>query len=226
VLGPPREPLVEDQVVVEPLGVQELLVRSAEILADRLRRTEVEGGARDVGELAGGDEVRVDRCEAGRGDGQFVVVDRAAALARQVPVHVVGEVDDRGPVGGGLVVDAPVAVPGERVRDLRRQRAGVAHLAVGAGAAQDQAHVGAGGELLHGPYVLVEAVGPAVQVVPAVVDGELVVLAVEGEPAAGDAVAVPADDGAEVRAGRLVLLDRPETERHVRVPAVAVREFE
>ena len=124
---------------------------------------------------------------------QLVVLDRAAALAGEVAVRVVGEVDDRGLVGGGLVVDAPVAVPVERVGDLRPQRAGVAHLAVDARVVQVQADVGARGEALDVPHLLVEALGAAVQAVHAVVDGELVRLAVQGELALGDAVAVAAD---------------------------------
>ena len=125
-------PLSRTQLWSRPLAVQQLLVRDPDVLADRLRAPEVEGGARDLGQLAGGDEARVDRRVAGGGDLQLVVVDRAAALARQVPVDVAGEVDDGRLVGGGLVVDAPVAVLGERVRDLHLERAGVAHLAVDA----------------------------------------------------------------------------------------------
>src|ERR1044072_9517813 len=61
----------------------------------------------------------------GSGDLQLVVLDRAGALAGQVPVDVAGEVDDGGLGGGGLVVDAPLAVLGEGVGDLRLERSRV-----------------------------------------------------------------------------------------------------
>src|SRR5690606_16995814 len=186
----------------------------------------VEGGGRDPGPLAGGDQPRVDRREPGGVDGQFVVQDGAAALAGQVPVDVAGEVDDGGPVGAGLVVDAPVALPGQRVGDPDAQRARIAHLAVGAGQAQVETDVGAPGERLHVPDPLVEALLPAVRAVLAVVDGQLVRPAVQGEAAPVDAVAVAADQGAEVGAGGDVGLQAAEAERDVRVPAAPVRDLQ
>ena len=57
-------------------------------------------------QLAGRDQRRVDRREAVRVDQQLVAEDVARALAGEVEVGVVGEVDDRGLVGRRRVVDA------------------------------------------------------------------------------------------------------------------------
>jgi hypothetical protein len=87
---------------------------------------------------------------------------------------------------------------------------------------------------LVGPDVVAEADEPAVQAVHAVVDGKRVgdradARLVQGEPALGDPVAVPADDLAEVRAAvgghrRAVLghviVQGGEAEHHVGRPAV------
>ncbi|GGT73035.1 hypothetical protein GCM10010272_15400 [Streptomyces lateritius] len=76
------------------------------------------------------------------------------------------------------------------------------------------------------PHPLVEALVPAVQAVGTVVDGGPVRASVEGEGAAGDAVAVAADDRAEVRAARDVVLEVVEAQRHVRVAPAPVGDFQ
>lgn len=226
VLGAVGDALVEHPVVVEALGGDQLRVGVPDVPADRLGPAEVEGRAGHPGQFSGGDQARVGGGEAGGGDRQLVVLDRAAALAGQVPVDVAGEVDDGGLVGGGLVVDAPVAAPGEGVRHLRPERARVAHLAVDAGVVEHQAGVRAVGEGLDVPDPVVEAEGAAVQGVLPVVDGELVLLAVQGETALGDAVAVPPDQGAEVRAAGDVVVEVVEAQRDVGVAAPAVRDLQ
>ena len=62
--------------------------------------------------------------------------------------------------------------------------------------------------------------------VVAVVGGERVVLAVEGELALGDAVGVPADDRAEVGVGAVNMVEGLEAEDDVGLLAVAVGDVE
>ncbi len=189
-------------------------------------RGEVERGARDPRQLAGGYQARVGGSEPSCGEPEFVVVDASAALAREVVVRVVREVDDRRPVGGGLVVDAPVAVPGEGEGHLRPQRARVAHLAVDARAVQVHPDIGATGEGLDVPHLGVEALGTPVQAVDTVVHRQLVGRAVQAEAAPGDAVSVPADGGAEEGGPGDIRGEVVVAERDVRVPAVPVRDLQ
>ncbi len=63
--------------------------------------------------------------------------------------------------------------------------------------------------------LLIEALQAAVEGVGGVVDRELIGLAVEGETALGDAVAVPADEGAEIGGLVEVRLDGAEAEGHI-----------
>ena len=104
-------------------------------------------------------------------------------------------------VGGGLILHLEFIVVGQAVGDLVGELAGIALFAVGAHVRED----GADGVLrldrLGLPDDLVESLQAAVQVVGAVVDGQRIFLAVEGELALGDAVGVAADGGAEVRRG-------------------------
>jgi hypothetical protein len=112
VLGLRGDALVEDPVVVVALGLHLLDVAGPDVAADRLGLRKSKGVPATLASSPGGDQPRVGGRVAGGGDRELVVLDRAAALAGEVPVDVVGEVDDRGLVGGGLVVDAPVAVLG------------------------------------------------------------------------------------------------------------------
>src|SRR5690606_28045864 len=67
----------------------------------------------------------------------------------------------------------------------------------------------------------------AVKVVRRIVDREFVLFAVQGEPALGDPVAVPADDGAEVWVvARDVVLEVVEAERDVLQLPAAVRHLD
>lgn len=110
---------------------------------------------------------------------------------------MVGEVDDRRAVGGRRVVEGECARGVEGVRHGDVERSGEPHVAVGA--VQGQPHdrgvvAGVTGGL---PHSGVEALGAAVQCVAAVVGGDLVGGAVEGEAAVGDAVGEAADESAE-----------------------------
>ena len=95
-------------------------------------------------------------------------------------------------------------VVGERVRHLHLKVAGIAILAVGT--ESGELYV-LSVDLIGLPDAVVEGDGAtAMQAVGTVVDGELVVLAVNRELAFGDAIAVATDEGSEVAAFCAVLL--------------------
>ncbi len=127
-------------------------------------------------------------------DGEEVAEDVTAALAGQVEVGVVGQVDDGGVVRGGAVVDGQLPRRRQGVGDAHVQCAGEALVAVRAVQAQQDAVR----DLLGLPHPVGEAVRAAVQGDAVAGGGERVVRAVEGDPAAGDPVGVPADGGAVV----------------------------
>src|SRR4029079_19033753 len=73
------------------------------------------------------------------------------------------------------------------------------------------------------PDDLVEAAGAPVEMVRAVVGDELVRVPLERERALGDAVAVTADDGAEIRGRLQIAVEAVVAEDHVAQLARAVR---
>ncbi len=162
---------------------------------------EVERGSGDGCDGAERDQVLVDGEVAGARDPQHVVEDGAAALAGEVEVGVVGEVDDGGRVGDGPVLDAQLAAGVEQVGDLGGQRTGEALVPGGAVQAQPDADPAFLPDGFAVPQPGGVAVGSAVQGVAGVLGGESVDGAVQGQQAAGDPVGVAADGGAEVGGG-------------------------
>ena len=186
-----------------------------EVRADRLLRAEIKRRAGHVRDLAGGDERGIHGRVAVGVERELVVEDGARALAAQVPVRVVRQVDAGGRVGGGLHVDRQLVLRGERVRDLRRACAGEALLT-------GRAHVGEGDRRIavhHAglavPEALVEALRATVQAVGAVVAGDLARLAVDGELPLGNAVGAAAGGAPEVLRALDVRLERRAAEHHV-----------
>ena len=239
-----RAGLVEHPVVVVAAPEHELLVVAAQPLADRVEPGEVERRAHDAGGRAVRDEVHVDGRELVGVELEQVVVDRPRALTGQVPVGVVGEVEDRRRGGRRRVVEAQVVAvvqrEGDRHVDVagvprarRRGRAAFAGRAV-AGQLQPDG-VAARRDLGGVPHALVEADVAAVKAGDAVVRVERVRVAAEHEPRRlpglaahrADAVAVAADDRAEVRValdvrGVGVAVDVGEAERDVGLAAAPV----
>ena len=208
--------------MVVAAGDLELLVRLVDARADLGGLAEVERRAGNGLDAAYGDEAGVDGGVAVGVDVEDFAEDGAGAFAGEVEVGVVGEVGDGGLVGGGGVVDVQRGAD-QRVADVHGERAGKAHVAVG----RDQRHFDAVGDLLAGPELVVEAVRAAVERVAVIVRRDLVGVAVDGELAGANAVAVAADDGAEVGLGAGgcfgdVSVDRVVAEHHVGDLAVAV----
>jgi hypothetical protein len=151
-------------------------------------------------DLAGRDQLGVDRRVAVRRQGQDVA-HRAfgRAFAGDVEQGVIGQVDDGRLVGGRAVGDRQVVGLIQGVGRRGGERAGIAFLAVGADMGEGDRGDRAALDVADLPDLLVEALDPAVQGGDAVVvQGQLVGLAVEHEPALADAVGEAADRGPEI----------------------------
>ena len=123
-------------------------------------------------------------------------------------------------IGCALIVNDDFVVLGEGVHHSHGQFAGEAFLVVGGDIAE---HEAVAVDLLSIPYAGVEACGTAVQVVGAVVDGQVVLLAVEGELAVADAVALATYEGGEEGLGRAhAVVNVVVSLNHVGIVAVAV----
>ena len=109
------------------------------------------------------------------------------AAAGEVEVTVVGEVDRRGAVGRGGVIDPQLVAVGERHHHGDGKIPGITFLAIRTEVAEGHSGFLAGQDLGR-PHDLVETRDAAVQMVRAVVDGQLVLLSVEPETAFGRAV--------------------------------------
>ena len=105
---------IDDEVMVVAVQLRFELI---DAFADACWFREVQWSAFDAGEFAGGNEAVV-RGSVLRGVELKDVIENVA-LAREVKVGVVGEVDDGGFVGGGFVIDAEFVLVGEGVGDFR-----------------------------------------------------------------------------------------------------------
>ena len=115
---------VQHEVVVVAVGVGELIEAGPYPCADGHRAGEVQRGVFHRRDSAGRYERVVDGGVATGEERQDVVLDAAGALARQVEVRVVGQVDNGGSIRRRTIVQPQRIVCGQRVGDLDRQRAG------------------------------------------------------------------------------------------------------
>ena len=137
--------------------------------------------------------------------------DVALPLAGQIEEGVIGDVDHGGLVGDGLVGDLQLLVVRHRVDDGERRVARVALFTVLEDVGEADAPIV---DLLGVPDAEVAAPA-AVQVIGAVVHGQLVFLPVQREAALRDAVGVAADDGTVRGPPGHVLIHGLVAEHHV-----------
>ena len=98
-------PAGDHEVVIVAQSIGHLLVLVVGPLTYWCGGPEVEGRALHRQQLSGGDEPNVDGRDVVRIDHQLMVQDRTAVMAAQIEVAMVGQVDRRGLVGGGFVLD-------------------------------------------------------------------------------------------------------------------------
>ena len=206
-------------MIVAAAEGQLLVAGGADTGADGLGRGEIEGRAGHGGQDARGDEALVHGGVAAGIDGQQVAVDVAVAGPTQVEVGVVGEVHGRGRIRGGDIAHAQGVAAHGGVGHRHVEVAGVALFTGGAAVAQFQGGAVRRDQGLGLPQHLVEADVATVEVaghaVGLVVGGQGGGDAIDGEAALGDAVAVAADEAAEVGRARAVGLQVVEAEDHV-----------
>ena len=136
---------------------------------------------------------------------------RSCVLAREVPVGVVRQVDDRRPVGGRLIGDIDGVVLRQAVDYLRSHGAGESRIAVGRMQCQgERPRVG----LVCLVNAILPPVGAAVQAVPVVIHGQAHRIAVEDESPVTDAVGIPPDRRTEIRRNPHVIGDIVESEQY------------
>src|SRR5215218_10830360 len=116
-LQPGAAPVEHPVVVVAAADLELLEAVVTDPLTDPGRTGEVHRRAGHRVDGPRGDQGGVDRGVAAGPQAQLVVVDVARALTGQVPVGVVGQVDDRGGVGGRLVAHAQGVAVVEGVGD-------------------------------------------------------------------------------------------------------------
>ncbi len=200
----------------------------ADPLADRVGRGEVERRSGHGHDLARRDEVggRIHGGDRVGFDLEHMAEDVAPALALEVPIGVVGQVDDGRLVGRGLVADLELVRVGQRVNDRDGEVPGEALLLVLTEIAQPDAGAVLRLDGLAGPDNLVEALDPAMEGVRVVVRGQLVFDPVQRESRLADAVPVAADDGPEIGVRAEIALEIVEPQIDVGQGAVPVGDLE
>ena len=180
--------------MVEATDTLELRVVLRGVFADHGLTGEVIWCSEDGCQFAGGDHRSVDRRVAVGIKSQALAEDGSAALAGDIEVGVVGQIDDCGLVRGGVVLD-PNNVGVKGVADMGGERAGEALVAILA----DEGEFDATGDHLCFPVATIEALTTAVECVnPFVVENSLEDLPAEYEVSLCDAVGVATNGSAEI----------------------------
>lgn len=153
-------------------------------------------------------------------------VTQHIAPTGQVEIAMAGEIERRGPVGCGRVVDAQRAVVLQGVADGDGHRARVATLAVVAEVAQREAGAVRPAARLGLPDDLVQARRAAMQMMRPAVARQVVGDPIQAEASIGDAIGVAPDQAAEVGMGARVGRERIKAEQHIGQRAAPVRRLQ
>lgn len=142
--------------------------------------------------------------------------DVAAPLTSEIEVRVVGETQRSGPVSFRGVANHKFITDGHGIGDLHAQVAGVSFFAIGAQVGESQGGlVGRGLQRFGIPEPLVESLRSAMQVVGGIVEGQGILLALEGESSSADSARHPAYQSAEVGVRSQVILHMIESQHHI-----------
>lgn len=182
-------------VMVIAVTANDLLVGYPNAGADRRPMGKVEGSPANGPNFSSRNHYGIDWREIIGLNRDHMVEDITSALARQVEITVVGQINDCRPVGRRRIVDAQFVGRANSVGYLHGEVPGIALIAVGAQMAQDQRLAVAGVSLLDH---LMKSLWAAVHGVRAGIGLEPVFDAIEREPASRDAVGVAAGQRAEM----------------------------
>ena len=197
-------------VVVAP-RLDELNKQLLNVCANGGGGAEIHGGALHRGHLPRGDAVRVGGGVVAGKQGDLLLQNRAGTLPAQIKIGVIGQITGGVLVALGLIAQGQGVII-QRISHLHPQMAGVALLHVGAVKGQHGAGLG---QLLHPPHLVGKALDATVEVVGAVVDGQCVILPVEGKPTFGDAVGVPPHHSAQISVLGVVFFQCLVAQRHI-----------
>lgn len=173
--------------------------------------------------MAGGNQGPIGRSIVLGGEVGNVIADIALVMPGEVEVAVVGEVAEGGGIGRGAVIDDQFVVVGERVPHSDRKAPGISLFASRADVAELDAGPDIVDERFGTPEFFVEALATAVEVVRAVVGGQFVFLAIQGEDSFGDTVGAAAHVGTEVGVVLKVIIELVEAEDDIGKTSVLVR---
>lgn len=214
---------VEDPVVVISLSVVELVIIGIDVLANELCLAEIHRGPFDRSDLAGGHERVVHRGEIGGVDVKLIILDAVIGrISGKVEIGMVGHVDDRGLVGGGLVTDVDGVVLRKGEGHIGRDMAREVGFSVGRVKLQFQGVAGTGDNL--GDLVL-PTIGASMEAMAVVILRELILNTFHSDLALVDTVGVTANRGAKVRliVLREIILDLVEAQDDILVLTLLVR---
>src|SRR2546430_991588 len=155
-----------------------------------------------------------------------MIKDVAIALAGKIEIRMTGEIDDGVLVRCGPVFDLQLISIRERVDHSDREVAGITFFAILASISQSERRAVRNFQRPGGPNNFIESFDAAVQVIFAVVDGQHVLMTVEGEAAFRDAIPITADDRAEVRIAFQIRIEVIEAENNIVTLPFTVRHFE
>ena len=165
--------LGQDKVVVDAARVDDGVVGARHDIAELLATAKVERGAVDGQDATGGNKRVVGLGVGIRVHGEAMAQDRRAAAAVEVPVAVVGHVDERRRVRRAVIGYDQLVIGRELVGEMHLDRAGETLVAVGR--VKEELNKAAVLPLLRardGPEALAPEIAAAVVAVLALVGGE------------------------------------------------------
>ena len=189
---------IQDEIVVVATPVFQLLVFQVDSRPDGCGCREVERSAGNRSDDASRNQGGINRGKVRCVDREHVLEHVAPAVARQVEVRVLRQVDRCSVVCSGKVVDSQLVAGRERVADANGQVARIPLIAVGTRVGEDHGNAAIALEHLSMPHDLVESAHPPMQMVRPVVGGEVIRFACKRELPVRNTVGVTPDDGTEV----------------------------
>ena len=191
--------IFQDVAVIESAALFQVDIIRVDVLTDGLGRVKIKGRSRNLLIPADGDHRGIGGRDLVAVDPHDIVEDGAVALAVQVEVGVVGEVDRRLFVRRSGIVNAHFAVLKD-IRHAHLEIPGIVLLAVG----RENGEPKLVPHHFMRPDLLVEAVFAAVQVIAAVIAIKLIGRSVDRELSLADTVAESADECAQIAAVVLI----------------------
>ena len=207
-------------VVIAALQVQRFVI-GVDVLTDGLGCPEIEGGADDAAQFAGGDIGGIVGVEEPAGDGKNLVHGLIGLfVAGQVEIAVVGHVEHGVLIADAVINDGKGAAVFQPVGDLHGGVAGETLIAIGADKAEGDG-IGAMGN--HIPQPLVSGVGAGVEVVAVFVVMEGDGLVVHDEAGLFHAVGIPGHGGTQEGTAGEIAGNIVTAQNHVGKAAILVR---